>query len=116
MLFAKLALFLLYYRLFASGYWTKIAIYLGIIAVCLFYIACSIAFLILCLPRPGESWISPRFGARTALIIKVSFAQGWFNLLSDLYILLLPLPVLWKLHMPLRKKLGVAAVFLTGLM
>lgn len=116
MLFAKLALFLLYYRLFASDHWTKIAIYLGIIAVCLFYLACAITFLILCLPRPGENWLSPRFNARCRPVVKVSSAHGWFGLLSDLYIFFLPLPVLWGLHMPLRKRLGVAAVFLTGLM
>lgn len=115
MLFAKLALFLLYYNLFASDYWTRIAIYLGMIAVCLFYIACSIAFFILCLPRPGESWISPSFDARCTPIVKVASAHAWFGLLSDLYIFFLPLPVLWGLHMPLRKKLRVAAVFLTGL-
>ena len=116
MLFAKLALFLLYYRLFASDYRTKIAIYLGIIAVCLFYIASSIAFLILCLPRPDGSWLSPRRIARCTRSLEVSIAHGWFGLLSDLYIYFLPLPVLWGLHMPLRKRLGVAAVFLTGLM
>ena len=115
MLFAKLALFLLYYRLFASDYWTKIAIYLGIIAICLFYIACSVIFLIWCLPRSGESWISPTFDARCAPITQVSNAHGWFGLLSDLYIFFLPLPALWGLHMPLKKKVGVTAVFLTGL-
>ena len=116
MLFAKLSLFLLYYRLFASDYWTKIAIYLGIITVCLFYIACCITLLILCLPKPGESWISPRFQVRCAPAFKLGNAHGWFGLLSDLYIFFLPLPVLWGLHMALRKKLGVVAVFLTGLM
>ena len=116
MLFAKLALFLLYYRLFASDYWTRITIHLGIIAVCLFYITCSVFFLILCLPRPGENWLSPRFNARCKPIVKVSTALGWFGLLSDLYTFFLPLPVLRGLHMPRTKKLGVAAVFLTGLM
>ena len=116
MLFAKLALFLLYYRLFASVYWTKIAIYLGIITTYLFYIACTMAFLILCVPRPGESWMSSRFNARCAPMVHVASAQAWFGLLSDLYIFFLPLPVLWGLQMPLRKRLRVAAVFLTGLM
>ena len=50
MLFAKLALFLLYYRLFASHYWTKIAIYLGIITNGLWYIAFATIYLFLCVP------------------------------------------------------------------
>ena len=116
MLCAKLALFLLFHRLFASDYWTKIAIHLGITTACLFYIASSVVALILCTPGPSESWVSPTFDARCKPTYKLSQAHGWFGLLSDLYIFFLPLPVLWGLHMPLRKKLGVTAVFLTGLM
>ena len=59
--------------------------------------------------------MSPTFEDRCRITVRVSIAHGWFGLLSDLYIFFLPLPVLWGLQMPLKKKLGVAAVFLTGL-
>ena len=42
--------------------------------------------------------------------------QGVFGLLSDVYIFILPLPSLWGLQMRLRRKLGISAIFLTGLM
>ena len=112
MLFAKLALFLLYYRLFALHYWTKIAIYLGIITNGLWNVAFATACLILCVPWPGESWKSPKC-SRTLKMIEIFTA---FNAVSDLYLFILPLPVLRSLQMPPRRKLGVVATFSTGLM
>lgn len=41
-------------------------------------------------------------------------ATGVFNVLSDFAILILPIHPLWKLQMPLKRKLSVAAVFATG--
>ena len=41
--------------------------------------------------------------------------QGIFGLVTDLYIFILPLPMLWRLQMPLKRKLGITAIFLTGL-
>ncbi|KAI4240728.1 MAG: hypothetical protein L6R40_004973 [Gallowayella cf. fulva] len=44
----------------------------------------------------------------------IALVGGPFNLVSDLYLLLMPLPAVWQLQLPLRKRLGVAGVFLTG--
>ena len=41
-------------------------------------------------------------------------SSGIFNVISDFAILILPMPCLWKLQMPLRKKLLVMGVFATG--
>lgn len=114
--FAKLALFLLYYRIFALNSRTKFAIYLGIVVNCLFYIASAIAHLVLCIPRPSDGWTSPRYAARCNKSRVLDIIVGIFGLISDLYIFILPLPVLWRLQMPLKRKLGVMAIFLTGLM
>ena len=116
MFFAKLSLFLLYHRLFAVNRWTRIAIYFGVILNGLFYLASCIALIILCIPRRSESWTSPTYAARCYHAEAMGDVQGIFGLLSDIYIFILPLPVLFKLQMSLRKKLGITAVFLTGLM
>ena len=34
----------------------------------------------------------------------------------DFYLLYLPLPIVWKLQMERKRKLGVITIFLTGLM
>ncbi|KAL6718612.1 hypothetical protein ACLMJK_002846 [Lecanora helva] len=44
----------------------------------------------------------------------IGYVRGPFNVLSDLYLLILPLPAVWQLHLPFRARLGLAAVFLTG--
>ncbi|KAL8652303.1 MAG: hypothetical protein Q9210_002761 [Variospora velana] len=112
---AKLSLLLLYYRLFARHRWIRYLVYFGIGSVAAMYTAGTIVYGYLCLPRPGQSWIEAGLSARCHnQFIMISYVRGPFNLLSDLYLLLLPLPAVWQLHLPLRKKLGIAGIFLTG--
>ncbi|KAF6235751.1 hypothetical protein HO173_005946 [Letharia columbiana] len=115
MFFAKLALFLLYHRLFALNRWTRIAIYFGVALNGLFYLASCITLVILCIPRQRENWASPTYAARCYRAEVTGVIQGIFGLLSDIYIFILPLPVLFRLQMSLKKKLGITAVFFTGL-
>jgi hypothetical protein len=42
--------------------------------------------------------------------------QAGMNIAVDVAIIILPLPVIYKLHMPLEKKIGLAVVFATGLL
>ena len=52
---------------------------------------------------------------RKCLEIRGSFrAFGVFNVVSDFVILLLPMQCLYNLHMPIRRKISVMAVFATG--
>jgi hypothetical protein len=43
-------------------------------------------------------------------------AETTFSLGTNLLILLLPMPTLWKLHMVLRRRLLLIAIFAIGLM
>lgn len=116
MCFAKMALFLLYYRLFSLDRWTKIAIYSGMVIDSCFYVATFIVQLVLCIPRTHESWTSMTCVERCSRGEGLGDVHGVFGLVSDLYIFILPLPVLYHLQMSLKKKIGVTATFLTGLM
>jgi hypothetical protein len=40
--------------------------------------------------------------------------QGAFGVFSDLYILVIPIPAILKLHLPTQRKLAVLSMFLTG--
>lgn len=46
--------------------------------------------------------------------VLISVVYGWFNIFSDFILLLLPLPMLWNLHLTWQKKLGLLGVFTTG--
>ena len=83
---------------------------------CLFYTTATLVLLIQCVRRPGQSWLATASSARCRSINVTDYIQGSFGVVSDIYIFILPLPVLWGLHMAPRKKLGVFATFLTGLM
>lgn len=114
--FAKLSLFLLYLRLFRPSQWTKILIYFGIVTTFAYYTATTVTFGVLCIPRPGESWMESDFSPSCRKSIVMTYIQGVFNVVSDFYLLLLPVPVVWNLQMPLRKKIGVLTIFMTGLL
>ena len=112
---AKLSLLLLYYRLFALHQWMRYLIYLGVglsFALC---VASLGVFGYLCLPHRGEGWLQAALSARChQQFFLIAYVRGPLNLLSDLYLLLLPLPAVWELHVPLQKKLGISGIFLTG--
>ena len=112
---AKLSLFLLYYRLFARHQWIRYMVYLGIGSALAMYTAGMIVYGYLCLPRRGQSWIEAGLSSRChGQFIMIGYVRGPFNVLSDIFLLLLPLPAVWQLHLPLRKKLGISGIFLTG--
>ena len=90
-------------------------IYLGILTTFVFYTAITMAEGVLCIPRPGESWLETAF-TRCRNDVFVGFILGIFNVVSNFYILILPIPVIWQLQMPTRKKIGVCAIFMTGIL
>ena len=112
---AKLSLSLLYYRLFARHRWMRYLIYLQLGLAFAMHMASIGVFGYLCLPHHGEGWLEAGLSARChRQIVLIGYVRGPFNLLSDLYLLFLPLPAVWQLHAPLRKKLGICGIFLTG--
>ena len=46
----------------------------------------------------------------------VAIVQAGFNMVSDLYLLAIPLPLIWNLRLSASKKVGICAIFLTGLL
>ena len=48
--------------------------------------------------------------------IKVGLAYGSLNFISDLFIAVLPLPMVWRLQLSRKGKLGVTLVFMSGVM
>jgi hypothetical protein len=43
-------------------------------------------------------------------------ATASYNFVSDFLILLLPQRIIWRLHLKLKKKIGIAVIFAIGLM
>lgn len=116
--FAKASIFLLYLRIFSPDRVTKYLIYFGIIITFLYYFATALLII---------SWIPKDINNETSWLITLGNSaqfrkniingvhQGIFNVVSDLYVLILPIPAVWKLQLPWRKKIGICIVFATGL-
>ena len=112
--FAKLSLFLLYLRIFSPSRNMRFLIYFGIVFNFIYYVATAVSMMALCLPRKGEIWAVALYSSRCHHAITMTYVQGIFNIVSDLFLLGLPIPVVLRLQMPQRKKWGVIAIFATG--
>lgn len=112
--FTKLSLFLLYLRLFFVNRTTRYLVYVGIISTGLFYTIAMIFPIIACSPYRGESRLDALNSKRCSKNKVLSYVVTVFNVISDLYLLSIPIPVVWRLQMATRTKIGVSAVFTLG--
>ncbi len=115
-LMAKLSLLLLYLQIFRPNVRLRYCMYLTIGLISIFYSATFIAYAVLSIPRPGQSQLEAMLSVNTARDIPLGITQGVVNVISDFLIFCLPIPVVWKLQLPRRKKVGVLAMFMTGLL
>lgn len=71
---------------------------------------------VMCLPRKGQSWSDFKLLENCARSLPFAIVQGTLNVLVDIWLLYLPLPIIWNLHLPTKKKLWVAGIFATGIL
>ena len=56
-------------------------------------------------------------GPRNCINVPPTFmANSWFNIGTDVIILVLPLRVVWTMHLHMHAKIGLSLVFLIGVM
>jgi hypothetical protein len=110
----KLALFLLILRIFSTLRWLRILVHLGATFNILFYFSGSIALVVLASPRHGQNYLQVLEGPAGRHGKTLVIAQGVVNVVSDFYLLIVPLPAVWGLKLPLKKRFGILAIFGTG--
>ncbi|KAK2007305.1 hypothetical protein LZ32DRAFT_695486 [Colletotrichum eremochloae] len=80
------------------------------------YIACLLVAFLKCIPFDHQWQINPSPG--NSCMPAVSFIQTIFvmtmNTLTDFYLMAIPLPMVWKSHLPWRKKLTLVIMFSGG--
>lgn len=109
MVFAKLSILLLYFQLFFVNRKVRALIYFAIAVTILIHFVGTIIAITLCLPS------NPILYAKCAgKLNPLDWTISAINVLSDFYILCIPLLVISQLQMAFRKKLGIITVFLTG--
>ncbi|RWA11964.1 hypothetical protein EKO27_g3138 [Xylaria grammica] len=116
--FAKAAILLLYRRLFAIQKSTHIAINFGILITFLVYFSNIPLASVYLAPRVGKSWDSLliTLQSNTVGFSIGGIVQTSIGTLIDLYIFILPIPILFHLNMSAKRRMQLAAVFSTALL
>ena len=114
--FAKVSLLLLYLRIFGPRKSTRYAIYAGLaFAVPLYSVNIPIEAYY-CAPSAGKGWTVSEIGPKCWNSIVLGLVQGPLNVVLDLFLFVLPIPVVMGLQMSLGRRMAVLAVFFTGLL
>ncbi|KAL8851920.1 MAG: hypothetical protein Q9221_003131 [Calogaya cf. arnoldii] len=109
--FSKSSLLLLYYRIFSPDKAFRYKLYAAFVFVAITTLPTIPMYLAVCLPGP-DGWTVPSLKCQDTSVF--GYYQGPANIIFDLFALYLPASVIFKLNMPLRRKIGVLAVFMTG--
>ena len=113
--FIKVTFFILYLQLFRPIRGLRVAIWAGGIITVLFYLSYGIELFVLSTPSPGEDWLQHFTSPAQSKEANLSIPLPAVGLALNLYILVIPLIGIYNLQIPIRRKIGVAMVFLTAI-
>jgi hypothetical protein len=89
----KVSILLSYKRIFGVSRWGVVLIWLGVFVVTVFYVICLLLSLLI-----------------------LGTASGVVNIVTDFYVLILPMPFVWSLNMKRSRKVRVLVIFGLGLL
>jgi hypothetical protein len=101
-------------RIFQIDRVTKWGLWFGVFACSVFYIVTFFVDVFRC--KPVEAAWNPTVKGTCMSYAAFPWATGIFNMISDFYILVLPLPPILRMNMPLVRRLRIAAIFGLGLL
>ncbi|KAI9806949.1 MAG: hypothetical protein M1833_002607 [Piccolia ochrophora] len=110
-LFVKLAVLQLYLRI-SGGKTYRLCVWLIIAATIAYTIGSAVAHFATCEPFAKNFY--PMMEGTCFNKSKMALARAVLNVVNDIIILLLPVPILHKLQLPKGQKLALVAVFSTG--
>jgi hypothetical protein len=111
--FVKVALLSILIRVFAPLKKVVKLIYVILGLLLGFYISCLVVKIRICMPIPTY-WLGPSNGGSCLNQQAVIMSDSIVSVISDLVILLLPLPLTWSLQMPQNKKFRVMGMLCAG--
>lgn len=113
--FSKASIFLLFHQIFEVQSAMRIAITAGITFCGLLYFINIPISALLSAPHVGETWAGVLTSGRPQKNLLWGVVQAALSILLDLYIFILPIPVILRLHLSTKKKIQLIAVFTTAL-
>lgn len=117
----KSSLLVLYLRLFRTDTTGRVLVWFGIVIISVFYAICIILTSVFCRMDQWPSNINPlefiQLQAESDCNmpqVTLAAAQGVFSTTSDIYVLVIPIFMVWGLRMPMRRRVGICGIFLVG--
>ena len=111
----KVTILVLYLRILAVRASVRIVIWIHLVAVVLTSIAAPMIYSLTC---EQKTFIAPD-GTECVSCVRrssVALTAAAVNLFTDVTTLLIPLPLVWKLRLPKKTRMGVIGVLSTGVM
>jgi hypothetical protein len=112
--FPKAAILVLYLQLFAAKRWIKPAVCVGLIFNFLTYSPLVPSAIYYTTPRGDETWATLALSTGPQRGLYMSTIKAGMSVMMNLYILVIPLPILFKLELAVSKRLQLVAVFATA--
>ena len=110
----KITFLFFFERLFFPSPKAKIFMRVGSFICIIFYTTIFFRALFVCSPMQ-KIW-NPLLPGHCLNVVVLPYTSAIFNVLSDVYILLIPLPFLWGLKIRMDRKLRLMAIFSVGLL
>ena len=107
----KIAVLLFYHRIFPQQRF-QYALYGMGTFLTLFLFSNWLAVALQCLPI--HSFWQPEVPHHCFDQVTYYIAQGSLNFVSDVFVVVMPIPILWNLHLPTRRRVALVIVFLLG--
>lgn len=106
---------MLYYRIFKPQKFIRYAIIFGITFSFPIYLLHMTACAIICTPKVGHPWTlaASTKCPRAAVYVVV---VGITTVILDIFLLILPILVILPLQLSVKRKIGILAVFMAGLL
>lgn len=106
---------MLYYRLFSPSRRFRVAIYIGTAIVLCQWFSLTLAAIFQCRPV-AAFWNTSIQGAECINLPRFTIVSGVLNLLTDVLILCLPIPMVWRLNTTKVQKATLTGIFLLGVL
>lgn len=112
--FAKFSILLFYHRL-APIPWFRVSVYLLMVLFAGYTLGIIAVMVFPCVPV-AKSWDYTITGGRCVNRTMTLMAAALVNIVGELALLLVPMPILMKLQMPRMQKFGLFCMFAVGML
>ncbi len=114
MYFAKAPILILYERIFGIMHWLRAAVYTTLIVSFLGYLGPLLYVAVEC--SDAEVVDMSSLQACAGFTPRVGLGHGIISLVVDIIIFFLPMPLILKMNLSTEKKIGLALVFMSGIL